>query len=88
MNKFQKAESRRVKRYIRGMKACGYSLDYKATRRKIRSYNRLMADVPRIAHDGFRRLNYAIRLASKSVIGMREMLNLAIGYEPEKEDSE
>lgn len=82
MNKHRRAESRRVKRMVRVMKACGCSVNYRAVRRKMRVYDRSLNNVPRIIHNGLRRLNYgvaeAVRTISHAVASMSRMVNSGI----------
>lgn len=82
MNKHRKAEARRVKRIVRVMKACGCSVNYRAVRRKMRVYDRSLNNVPRIFHNGLRRLNYgvaeAVRTISHAAVSMFRMVNSGI----------
>lgn len=47
MNKHRKAESRRVKSYVRIRRAVGFDTSYKKARRNIRKHDRAMRDLPK-----------------------------------------
>lgn len=47
MNKHRKAESRRVKSYVRIRRAAGFDTSYKKARRNIRKHDRDMRDLPK-----------------------------------------
>lgn len=47
MNKHRKAESRRVKSYVRIRRAAGFDTSYKKARRNIRKHDRAMRDLPK-----------------------------------------
>lgn len=55
MNKHRKAESRRVKAYVRWLRACGRDISYKKARQRIRKNNRAMRDLPKNFSRGFTR---------------------------------
>ena len=76
MNKYQKAESRLVKRYIRHMRACGCNMDYKAARRRVRVSKRQVARVAKTIRDSTRHLKYRINEAILSIGAVRESLDL------------
>lgn len=47
MNKHRKAESHRVKSYVRIRRACGSGISYKKARRDVRNRDRSMRDLPK-----------------------------------------
>lgn len=53
MNKFRKAESRRVKAYVGIRRAAGFDASYKEARRTIRKPDRAMRDLPKNIRRGF-----------------------------------
>lgn len=77
MNKYRRAESRRVKRYIRAMKVLHRDVDYKAARRKVRAYKRQLTNVPNALHDSIRHMRYRVNAAVLSIRAIRESLDLA-----------
>lgn len=55
MNKHRKAESRRVKSYVRWLRACGRDISYKKARRRIRKLDRAKRGLPKNFGRGFTR---------------------------------
>lgn len=55
MNKYRKAESRKVKAYIRILRAVGCNTSYKKARRHIRKLDRSMRDFPTNFRRGLRK---------------------------------
>lgn len=47
MNKHRKAESRRVRSYVRWLRGCGRDISYKKARRRIRKLDRAKRDLPK-----------------------------------------
>lgn len=71
MNKHRKAESRRVKSYVRIRRAAGFDTSYKKARRNIRKHDRAMRDLPkklsRGLRKGIKRCNYSMKAVSSAV---------------------
>lgn len=74
MNKFQKAESRRIKRFVRNAKARGGSPNYKAVRRLLRAYERCAIRMSKLSHDAARLWNYEVRQATVAAQGLAKAL--------------
>lgn len=55
MNKHRKAEARRVKAYVRILRAHGFGLSYKDARRHIRKRDKAMRDIPKAVKRGVRK---------------------------------
>ena len=74
MNKHRKAESRRVKSYVRIRRAAGCDTSYKKARRTIRKHDRAMRDLPKNIRRGFvrgaKRVN---RSMAESVAGFAKL---------------
>ena len=71
MNKYQKAESRRIKAFVQYFKACGYPCSYRRVRRNIRKWDRAFRDLPKIIprsiRRGLRRVEYGVSEATKRI---------------------
>lgn len=67
MNKYRKAESRKVKAYVRILRAVGCETSYKKARRHIRKRERAMRDLPknvkRALHKGIKQCGYGVARA-------------------------
>lgn len=68
MNKHRKAESRRVKSYVRWLRVCGRDISYKKARRNIRKHDRDMRDLPKKLTRGYvRGVNRVNRSTAEAV---------------------
>lgn len=76
MDKHRKAESRRVKSYVRILRAVGCETSYKKARRHIRKRDRDMRNLPKNVNRGLRkgikRCNYIMRTASGTFARLTE----------------
>ena len=80
MNKYRKAEARKVKAYVRILRAVGCDTSYKKARRHIRKRDRAMRDLPKNMRRGLRkgikRCDYVVsravaRIAEYAIIAGR-----------------
>lgn len=80
MNKFRKAESRKVKILCRAYRVMGYDFSYRSVRRKIRKFDRAMRDFSknfrRGLHKGIKRCDYGVaravtRIAEYAIVAGR-----------------
>lgn len=87
MNKYRKAESRKVKVYVRKLRAVGCDISYKKARRHIRNRDRAMRDLPRNVRRGLRkgikRCDYGVsraiaRIAERAIV-MGQALRSPVG---------
>lgn len=77
MNKYRKAESRKVKMLCRAYRVMGYDFSYRSVRRKIRKLDRAMRDFPtnfrRGLRKGIKRCDYGVsravaRIAERGIV--------------------
>ena len=74
MNKHRKAESRRVKSYVRVLRSFGSDISYKKARRNIRKRDRATRDIPRNLRRGFvRGANRINRSMAETVAGFAKL---------------
>lgn len=74
MNKHRKAESRRVKSYVRIRRAAGCDTSYKKARRSIRKRDRAMRDLPKkLARGCVRGVNRVNRSTAEAVAGFAKL---------------
>ena len=79
MNKHHKAESRRVKALLQLANAGGCQYTYRQVRRQVRQWDRDIKAIPTVAFrgisKGFKRLNYEVVNAARSLAGSLNGLN-------------
>lgn len=74
MNKHCKAESRRVKSYVRIRRAAGFDTSYKKARRNIRKHDRAMQSLPKKLRRGLvRGAKRANRSMAEAVAGFAKL---------------
>lgn len=71
MNKHHKAESRKIKAFVRISKDCGQPQSYRRVRRMLRRWDRDMKRLPRLVgraiHKGIKRTDYGVAKAVKQM---------------------
>ena len=87
MNKYQKAEARRVKAFVQLANLCGHPYSYRRVRRILRSWDRDMKRLPTLArraiHRGIKRVDYGVAKAVKRMsdgLGTNIMLVDELSY--------
>ena len=86
MNKYQKAESRKVKAFVQLANECGYPYSYRRVRRMLRKWDRDIKRLPRVVsrtiHKGFAHYKYMATKAGKQISdGLRANATLVDEFE-------